>query len=154
AQSLESGSIDAAAASEPGLTRLKNSGVLWLAAEKVLPDFQWGTIVFGDRLLNRDRDTGSRFLRAYKRGVAQYQEVKTDRNVAIISKETGETPELIRQACWLPFREDLGVNWNSIAEFQAWANKEGIMQRTLTRDEVMDSTFLRQNISASTAPVR
>jgi ABC-type nitrate/sulfonate/bicarbonate transport system substrate-binding protein len=153
-QSLESGSIDAVAASEPTLTRLKSVGSLWLSAEKALPDFQWGTIAFGERLLYRDRETGARFLHAYRRGVVQYQQGKTDRNVAIISSETGETPELIRAACWLPFRSDLRVNWESIREFQAWANKEGIMEHTLTLDQAMDSTFLSENVPASTTAAR
>jgi NitT/TauT family transport system substrate-binding protein len=153
-QSLASGSIDAVAASEPSLTRLKSVGSLWLSAEMVLPDFQWGTIAFGERLLYRDRETGARFLRAYRRGVVQYQQGKTDRNVAIISKETGETPELIRAACWLPFRADLRVNWESIRQFQAWANKEGIMEHTLSLGQAMDSTFLSENIPASTTAAR
>jgi NitT/TauT family transport system substrate-binding protein len=154
-QSLESGSIDAVAASEPTLTRLKTSvGSLWLSAEKTLPDFQWGTIAFGERLLYRDRETGARFLRAYRRGVVQYEQGKTDRNVAIISRETGETPALARAACWLPFRADLRVNWESIQAFQAWANKEGIMEHTLSLDQAMDSSFLSEISPASTAAAR
>ena len=144
ARSLENGSIDAVAASEPTLTRLKNYGTLWLAAEKAIPDFQWGAIVFGERLLGKDRETGSRFLRAYRKGIAQYQQGKTARNVAIITKETGETPDLIREACWLPFDSDLRVRSESLAEFQAWATKEGLMERALSRNDAIDSTFLSQ----------
>ena len=151
-RSLESGSIDAVAASEPALTRLKRVAPLWLSAQKTLPDFQWGTIAFGERLLYRDRDTGARFLRAYARGVAQYQQGKTERNVAIISEATGETPELIREACWLPFRTDLRVRWKSIDEFQAWANKEGMMESTLTQDQALDSAFLHDNIPSVAGP--
>ncbi|HEX6573882.1 MAG TPA: ABC transporter substrate-binding protein [Gemmatimonadaceae bacterium] len=143
-RSLETGSIDAAAASEPSLTRLKSVGTLWLSGEKTLPDLQWGTIAFGERLLYRDRDTGVRFLRAYRRGVAQYAQGKTDRNVAIIAKETGESPDIIRSACWLPFRADLRVNWESLDAFQKWANKAGLMEHTLSREQAIDSTFLTQ----------
>jgi NitT/TauT family transport system substrate-binding protein len=149
ARSLQSGSIDAVAASEPGLSRLKGVGKLWLTAEKTLPDFQWGTITFGERLLYRDRDAGLRFLRAYKRGVEQYNQGKTDRNVAIISKETGETPELIRGACWLSFKPGLTVNWKSLDDFQAWANKEGTMEHMLTRDQTMNPSFLTEIDSGS-----
>ena len=153
-RNLESGSIDAVASGEPTLTRLKSVGTLWLAAEKAVPDFQWGTIAFGERLLYKDRDTGTRFLRAYSRGVAQYLQGKTDRNVAVIAKETGDTPDLIRKACWLPFRSDLRVNWQSVEEFQAWAKKEGLVQHLLSRDQAMDSTFLSTNFPRSTAPTQ
>jgi NitT/TauT family transport system substrate-binding protein len=150
-RSLEKGSIDAIASAEPLLTRLKSIGPVWLAAEKIVPDFQWGTIAFGERLLYKDRDTGARFLRAYSRGVARYQQGKTERNVAIIAKATGETPDVIRKACWLPFRSDLGVNWQSLEEFQAWAKKDGFIQHVLTRDQAMDSTFVSNLTQRSTA---
>ena len=141
-RSLEKGSIDAIAAAEPLLTRMKSIGPVWLAAEKIVPDFQFSTITFGERLLYKDRETGARFLRAYNRGVAQYLEGKTERNVAIIAKATGEAPDLIRRACWLPMRSDLSVNWQSLEEFQTWAKKEGLIQHILTRDQVIDSTFV------------
>lgn len=154
ASSLQSRSVDAVAASEPTLTRLARETPIWLSAEKVLPDYQWGIIAFGERLLSRERDTGARFLRAYARGVAEYHKGKIDRNVEIISRETGETPALIRDACWLPFREDLRVNWKSIEEFQAWANEEGIMEHTLSLAQTMDTTFLSEYIPASPAHAR
>jgi NitT/TauT family transport system substrate-binding protein len=151
ATSLEKGTIDAVASGEPLLTRMKSIGPVWLAAEKVVPDFQWGTIAFNDRLLHKDRESGLRFLRAYNRGIAQYLQGKTDRNVAIIAQATGEKPELIRQACWLPFRSDLTVNWSSIEQFEAWAKKEGFIQEILSRDQAMDSTFVTDLTHHSTA---
>jgi NitT/TauT family transport system substrate-binding protein len=142
--SLRSGTLDAVAAGQPGLTRLQSVGTSWLAAEKIVPDFQWGTISFGERLLYKDRDTGARFLRAYKRGVEQYEQGKTERNVAIIAKETGQPPEIIRSACWISYPPDLHVNWRSIEEFQAWAKKEGLLKNILPRDQAMDTTFLAE----------
>ena len=152
-RSFEKGSIDAIATSEPLLTRLESVGTLWLTAEKIVPDFQWGAISFGERLLYKDRETGLRFLRAYSRGVAQYQQGKTERNVAIISKELGDSPDLIRKACWIAFRPDLRVNWQSIEEFQEWAKREGLQQQIVSRDQAMDSTFLT-HIPRSTAPTQ
>jgi NitT/TauT family transport system substrate-binding protein len=154
ARSLQSGSVDAVAASEPTLTRLVRQTPLWIAAEKVLPDYQWGIVAFGERLLYRERDTGARFLRAYARGVTEYRKGKIDRNVEIISRETGETPGLIRDACWLPFREDLRINWKSIDKFQTWANEQGIMEHTLSSSQTMDTTFLSEYIPASTVSAR
>jgi NitT/TauT family transport system substrate-binding protein len=148
AMSLQSGAIDAVATSEPTLSRMVKIGKLWLSAQDALPDFQWGVLAFGERLLFRERDTGIRFLRGYNRGVAQFREGKTERNVAIIAEASGESPEIIREACWPAFRADSRINWESIAEFQAWANVEGLMERTVSRDQVWDSTF----VTASTNP--
>jgi NitT/TauT family transport system substrate-binding protein len=148
AMSLEQGSLDAVAVSEPALTRLGKIGTLWLRAEEAVPDFQWSVLAFGERLLFRDRETGIRFIRGYNRGVAQYLQGKTERNVAIIAEASGESEEVLREACWPGFSADSDVNWESIAEFQAWANAEGLMEHTLSRDQAFDSTF----ISAARVP--
>jgi len=142
ASSIERGTIDAVAVSEPGLTRIAKVGTLWLKAQEVVPGFQWGVIAFGERLLGKDREAGIRFMRAYERGVEQFAQGKTPRNVAIIAAGTGESEELTREACWPTFRVGSGINWESIAEFQRWANAEKLMERTVTRDQVWDSSFV------------
>jgi NitT/TauT family transport system substrate-binding protein len=146
--SLERGSIDAVAVSEPALTRTLKVGRMWVRAQDVAPGFQWGVVTFGERLLYRERDTGLRFMRAYNRGVAQYREGKTPRNVAIIAAGTGESEAITREACWPTFRAGSRIDWESIAQFQRWANTEGLMEHTLTREQVWDSTF----VSASATP--
>jgi len=140
--SLEQGSLDAVAVSEPALTRIARIGTLWLHGQMALPDFQWGVLAYGERLLFREQDTGVRFLRGYNRGVAQYREGKTARNVAIIAEATGESEEITREACWPGFSVDSDINWESIAEFQVWANAEGLMEHSLSRDQAFDSTFV------------
>jgi NitT/TauT family transport system substrate-binding protein len=152
AMSLEQGSLDAVAVSEPSLTRLAKIGTLWLSGQDELPDFQWAVIAFGARLLYREQDTGVRFIRAYNRGVAQYREGKTPRNVAIIAEGTGESEDVTREACWPGFRADSDINWESIAEFQQWANDEGLMEYTLSRDQAFDSTFVSAARLSTTRP--
>ncbi len=142
AMGLESGSIDAVVVSEPALTRFTKIATLWLSGQDVLPGFQWSVLAFGERLLLRERDTGLRFMRAYERGVAQYRQGKTDRNVAIIAEATGDTPELIREVCWPDFSPGNRLDWPSISAFQKWANAEGHMEYTLTQGQVYDSAFV------------
>ena len=48
-------------------------------------------------------------------------------------------------------RSDLSVNWQSLEEFQAWAKKEGLIQHIVSRDQVIDSTFVTDLIHPSTA---
>lgn len=140
--SLERGAIDAVAVSEPALTRVAKIGTVWLRGQDAVPNFQWGAIGFGERLLQKDRAAGARFITAYNRGVAQYLEGKTDRNVAIIAAATGESEEMTREACWPSFRADSRVEWESIAQFQRWANTEKLMEHTVTRDQAWDSAFV------------
>jgi len=147
AMALENGSLDAAAITGTGLTHLARVGTLWLTAEDVLPGYQWSVLAFGERLLVRERDTGLRFLRAFHRGVAQYRQGKTERNVAILAEGTGQTPEVVRETCWPVFTADSRVNWNSIEEFQRWAKAEGFMDSIVPAEMALDSTLV-----AETAP--
>ena len=140
--SLQRGSIDAVAVTEPALTRTAKVGKVWIRAQDVVPDFQWGVIAFGERLLFRDRDAGIRFVRAYNRGVERYHQGKTPRNVAILAHATGESEEVTREACWPTFPTGSSVDWESIASFQRWANAEGLMEHTVSRDQAWDSTFV------------
>ena len=152
--SLERGAIDGLAVTEPTLTRLSKVGRVWIRGEQAAPGLQWGLVTFGERLLTRDRALGVRFLRAYGRGVDQYLEGKTPRNVAIIADGTGEPEDVVREACWLTFRAGSPVNWESLMQFQRWANTEGLMEHTLTREQLWDSTFITASSarSASSSP--
>jgi ABC-type nitrate/sulfonate/bicarbonate transport system substrate-binding protein len=136
---MASGAIDAVAGTEPSLTLLGRSGSLWLSAQDAVPDFQWGVIGFGERLLTREPELGRRFLRAYLRGVARIREGKTERNLAILADATGIPADLVREACWPEFTAEARVNWTSVAAFQAWAVKEGLMEDTIARSAAIDT---------------
>ena len=43
---------------------------------------------------------------AYLKGVRQYNQGKTDRNVEILAKYTEMKPEEVKQSCWIPMRSD------------------------------------------------
>ena len=150
--SLERGAIDAVAVTEPALTRTSKVGRVWIRAQDVVPDFQWGVIAFGQRLLAKDRDAGLRFIRGYERGIAQYHQGKTPRNLAILATATGQSEDVLREACWPTFVTGSGIHWESIAQFQRWANTEGLMEHTLTREQVWDSTFVSANVARPDTP--
>ncbi len=148
AGSLESGAIDAISATEPTLSRLSKIGRRWLSGQQATPELQWGVIAFSDRLLKADHDLGVRFIRGYRRGVAQFRQGKTPRNIEIIAKATGDPEDIIRDACWPSFREDSRINWASIDEYQAWARASKLMEHTVTIEQVWDSSFLVASDSA------
>ena len=153
ATALENGSLDAVGVTEPGLSRLvKRGATLWLSGQDAVPGFQWAVVAFGDRLLNRDRETGMRFMRAYLRGVAQYRQGKTDRNVAIIAEGTQETPENIREVCWPDFDPNGRLNWESIAAWQKWTMADGHLLKTITKEEAYDSAFVTAAARDSSTP--
>ena len=61
---------------EPEVTQALDSGAaeIWIPGHLIAPDFQSTFLLFGERLLERERDLGKRFMRAYLRGVERYLE--------------------------------------------------------------------------------
>lgn len=144
AEALGKGTLDAAFVGEPWVTRVVagGKGEVWIRLERVLPNAQSGYVFFGPSLLKNDPDAGRHFLIAYRRGVAKLREGKTPENVAILAKETGDTPELVRQQCWPTLRADGRVDLASTQEYQLWLQRKGLVPQLATPDQMLDSTFL------------
>jgi ABC-type nitrate/sulfonate/bicarbonate transport system substrate-binding protein len=141
---LRKGVIDAAFAGEPWLTRITSGGYgeLWIAAHKALPGFETGLVFFGPSLLNGNREGGRRFMLAYRDAVLRYQEGKTPRNVDILARATGDTPDIVRRSCWVPIRADGRVDLASYATLQAWGVRMGMIDTPATPAQFWDSSFV------------
>lgn len=143
-EALGSASIDVALAGEPWLSRMVRAkkGVVWIPAQRILPDFQYSLIFFGPNLLQRDRDAGRRFMVAYREAIGMYREGKTPRNIDILAKATGEEPDLVRASCWIAMRPDSRIDLASILEFQKWALAHGYVSTPASAAQVWDSSFV------------
>jgi NitT/TauT family transport system substrate-binding protein len=141
---FDEGSIDLAAMGEPWVTRISRTGdaEMWMTFEDVLPDYQFGLIAFSERMLNDEPEAGRRFMLAFLRGVEQYNQGKTERNLEILTEATGLDRELLEEACWPAFRENGQINTASIMDFQSWALENGYMESSLTEDELWTSSFV------------
>jgi len=144
AAALADGSLDVQHMAEPFLTRAVRSGhaVVWKPVVEILPGAQLATVVYGPTLLEKNRDAGVRFLVAYLRGVRQYNRGKTDRNVEIVSKETGLDADLVREACWESIRGDGKINVESVVEYQRWAVRKGLLDAVVPPGKFWDPSFL------------
>lgn len=145
---LSAGSLDMANVSEPWLTRTVEggAGVLWKGAREVTPDFQFATVLYGPSLLEKDRETGERVMRAYLRGVRQYNEGKTERNVDIIARTTELDPNLVRKMCWPSIRSDGMINAASLTDFQAWLVEKGHLDKVVPVDALWDASFVEKAV--------
>jgi len=141
---MEKGTLDLTVAGEPWVTRLVRSGhgVLWVPVQDAIPGFQFSAIMYGPNLLEKNPDAGKRFMVGYFKGVRQYNQGKTDRNLEIISKYTRLDKPLLEKACWPQFRNDGRMNIQSIRDFQDWAVARGYLDRALPEDAWMDSSFI------------
>jgi NitT/TauT family transport system substrate-binding protein len=146
ASALEKNAIDVVATSEPWLTRVVASGhgAVWVPLQRLIPDSEFGLVQYGPTLLDRDPDAGARFMAAYLRAVRQYNQGKTERNLEILARHTKLDRALLREACWPPFRPGGRVNVQSVLDFQAWAERKGLVDRALGAGDLWDGRFVDQ----------
>ena len=141
---LETGQVDLVATTEPWLGHAVQAGcgTVWMSAGAIIPEFQFGWLAFGPTLLDTRPDLGRRFMAAYLAAVRQYNEGKTDRNLDILTRQTGLERDFLKHACWPAFRADGGIDAQSILEFQSWGLRRGFLDRTLAVEDIVDSRFV------------
>jgi NitT/TauT family transport system substrate-binding protein len=143
-EALQAGSLDLTVESEPWLTRLLRVGKtrVWMPAEKVIPGYQIGVIIYGPTLLEKNPDAGKRFMVAYLKAVRQYNRGKTERNLEIVAKHTDLDKDILKQACWPTFRQNGEINIQSLFDYQAWAVEQDYLGATIKEDRFWDSRFI------------
>lgn len=141
---FQEGTLDIGNYSEPWITRSIQTGSadIWVGAEEILPGYQLGTMAFGPNLLEDNPDAGKRFMVAYLKGVQQFNEGKTDRNVEIIAAATELEEQLVRDACWPAYRSDGHAPFEGLVPFQDWAVSLDLLDVPITEDQYFDSTFI------------
>ncbi|MGH9382713.1 MAG: ABC transporter substrate-binding protein [Vicinamibacterales bacterium] len=144
AEALKAGRIDLAIIGEPWLTRAAaaNAGVIWKQIEEVIPGFDFSVVLYGSRLLNSNPDVGRRFMTAYLRGARQFNMGKTQRNMEILSAETGLDRDQLTRSCWPSVRGDGVVNVPSVLAFQAWTLGRKAVDRSLSLQQIHDGRFV------------
>ena len=148
-QGLEDGSLHAMFATEPRLTpALKRGHVLIAPSSKYVPGLQYGIIVFGPSLLERNRDLGQRFINAYLKGVRQFNQGKTERNLDVISRRGIVSADTARTLCFTPIRNNGSLDFPSLMDFQKWGVEQGHQIRTLSETELSDLEFVRKASAA------
>jgi NitT/TauT family transport system substrate-binding protein len=156
ADALEKGTVDLATTAEPWITRIVEgrSGVLWRRAGEIIPDFQQSFVFYGPTLLDEDPPAGRAFMRAYLRGVRQYSQGKTARNLDILAARTGQDRGMLERSCWPPFRGDGGINVESVLAFQRWGLERGLLDRPLAAPAFWEPRFIADARAASGAAGR
>jgi len=123
-------------------------------AEEFIPG--WGLwLYYGPEILDKDPELGKRFMVAYLQGVRQYNEGKTTRNLAIISRYTGLDPELLNQSCWYPIAEDGIVSEEPIREYITWMYANRKIPQTMDENRLLDMSYVTYacRVLNNTSPV-
>lgn len=144
-EAFRKGTVDLASTNEPLTSRVLGelAGVVLATSEELIPDFQLSFTFYGPNLLDKNPDAGKRLMVALLQATRQYNQGKTERNVAIISQYTGQTPEAVRQACWQPMRDDGSVNLKSLADIQEFFVRHKVLDAAITDDQkLFDTRFI------------
>jgi NitT/TauT family transport system substrate-binding protein len=143
-EALTTGAVDVAQMGEPWITRALASGeaVVWYPFEETQPNAQYAVVWFGPTLTKENPEAGRRFMVAYMKGVQQYNQGKTERNVALMAELIKSTPEDAGASCWQAFTADGHVNLDFISDFQEWALAKDYIDRVVPVEEFWDGSYL------------
>ncbi len=144
-EGMGNGSVDIAAVSDPWTVRIVNAGygVVWNPWEKLLPNFQFSVNMYGPNFLEKNPEFGKKYMIAYLKGVRQYNQGKTDRNVEIIAKYTEMKPEEVKQSCWMTMRSDGTIDISGMSGFQEWATAKGLQVSLVPPEKMLDLSFVQ-----------
>ena len=151
---LPSGAIDITIEAEPFVSQHLQRGASLLATgQELAPGYNQSVMLFGRRLLDERPELGERFARAVLRGVEQFAEGRTARNMEIVAQASGQLPEILERACWPLAPAGANLDTRGIRAYQAWAMQRGMLDRVLEDDELVDRRFFPGD-SASTGEAR
>jgi NitT/TauT family transport system substrate-binding protein len=143
-QALAHGRLDVAIATSIVMEKMlaSSTAAVWHSAQSVLPDGQYLVVLYGPALLDRDPESGVRFMSAYLRGVRQYNLGKTERNLEILARRTSIDRRALETTCWIAMREDGLIDTATVLELQAWAVGKGLLSRPLALEEIWEPRFV------------
>jgi len=141
---LPRGDIDVTMDSEPYLSRHLATGdvVLWRGVDELVPGYPSSFVIFGPRLLDERPDIGERAMVAILKGMRQFREGKTARNIEIVAEATGLEPALLEQTCWPTMSADAHIDPAMIRPYQEWSVAHGLVDRVLEDDQLFENRFI------------
>lgn len=136
---LKSASIDVAFTAEPWVTRFNDAGIgqMAMGASQILPDGQYGAVMFSARMVADEAGVGARVKRALDAAIQQYNLGKTERNLEILAKYTSLSVDLLNRACWASVPADGIVRTQSLMDYQGWLLNNKTIDRIIPANELV-----------------
>lgn len=114
----------------------------WLRVGERLPGFQIGLLTYGPNLLEANPEVGDRLMTAYLKGVRQYNQGKTARNMEVLKQYTELDEDVLESSCWPAFRNDGTVAAKTVAEFEQWGMSQGLLDAVVDPAQLIDMRFV------------
>jgi NitT/TauT family transport system substrate-binding protein len=143
---MQSNSVQVILENEPFLSRHLQAGTseVWAPVSAITPNYPHSVLIFGERLLDERPDVAERFATALLRGIRQFREGKTERNLEIVDGASGLPPDLVRTACWPVAPQGARANAAALRGYQEWSVSRGLLDRVLDDVDIFDDRFMLQ----------
>jgi NitT/TauT family transport system substrate-binding protein len=136
------GAIDAALVTEPYITQIRNNGtaVVLVPGQEFLSGWPL-PLYYGPAIIDKDPELGRRFMVAYLKGVKQYNEGKTERNLKVIENYTHLNRDLLNQTCWYTISADGYQSPQPIRKYINWLYANKMISQNLSDDQLLDMSY-------------
>ena len=143
-QALQENTLDIMLGTEPWPTMVLQGGYggVWAEFKDIVPGSSYAQVWYGPTFLEDNPEIGERFMIGFLKGVAQYQQGMTDRNVEIIVEYTGLDESIVRAACWNQVSSDGMINIPDMLGFQEWAVENGVQDEIIPVEKFWDPHFI------------
>jgi ABC-type nitrate/sulfonate/bicarbonate transport system substrate-binding protein len=140
---LKNGAVDAAVLVEPYITQaVSNETAVVLIPASVYSPYMPFPLYYGPAFLDKDPDLGRRFMVGYLRGVKQYNEGKTEHNLAIVENYTHLNRDLLEQTCWLPIAKNGTVIRQPVMDYVNWLQTNKKINQKPDEDQIFDMSYV------------
>jgi len=139
-KALESGTVAGAVLVEPFISKVDRSkAVKLMELTDIVPVFQTAVFYANEEFLNANASAVEKFLGALRKATAEYNKnPKADDLVRIISKYTGVSPEVVKNATPVYFSPDAKVDVAAVNRIKAFFLKSKLIPKDIPIEMLVD----------------
>lgn len=140
------GKVDAVVAAnlDKDLSLVSAKIVRGVSFAELSPNFQYTFIVFGKAMVEGSRRDGVRFLRAYLRGLRDFQAGENPKALAELALAAHSDPGAVEGSCRQGFAPDGIVDPGDVQRLVQWAVARGFCQQAPPLDRLLDNTMVQE----------
>ncbi len=151
---LANGAVDASITTEPSATdAIKRGAAVRFSGDDVIyPDHQLAVVIYGGDFIRDNPDVAKKFMRAYIRGVRDYNDALKDGKlvgpnaaevIAILTEYTSiKDPEIFKTITPNGVNPDGAVNLSSLKKDLEFYKAQGLVAEKISVDQAVDKSFV------------
>jgi NitT/TauT family transport system substrate-binding protein len=155
-EALKSGDLDVAVTSEPFVSLAVRAGYAtrWKGVDEVYPGHMVGGLAYGPRFMADEPEGANAFMRAYVRGVHDYNRVLEDSGqrawlLGLLAEQIGVAdPSTLEEMVLPSIGPEPFVNRISVARDQEAYIRLGTVSKRVALDDFIDDTYVRAALKA------